>query len=220
MSDLKSRLVEAVQEVHAQHRTTPAEAQAFGGGFSLDDTANNPAPTGKKAAVLVACVPNPEPSVVLTVRAQGVPQHAGQVALPGGRHHPGEAFPNETALREAHEEVGLDPLEAEVLGVLLPVATLTGYAVTPVVAWVDRPVQLAPQEREVSQIFHWPLVDVLNPERYSTHRLSVPTPGRVMHYRIWRLQAGQWPIWGATAEILAQLAHRWRGRTSSSVAWR
>ena len=201
MSDLKSRLSTAIGAAHEQHRATPVKVRNFGGGFLCPDD-----PQTRQAAVLVACLAGQSPSVVLTVRSQGVPEHAGQVALPGGRYHPGEIFPEHTALREAHEEVGLEPAGAEVLGVLPPVATLTGFVVTPVVAWVATPTTLAPQEREVRHVFCRPLTEILNPARYSTHRLSLPGEGGVSVHRIWRLQGERWPIWGATAKILAQLA--------------
>ncbi len=204
MSDLKSRLVSAVQLASLQAPSAPADASGLSGGSFIRDQETQK----QQAAVLVACLARPEPSVVLTVRANGVPQHAGQVALPGGRRHPGESFPEATALREAHEEVGLDPSEATVLGVLPPVSTLTGYTVSPVVAWVDRPVGLIAHEREVSQIFLWPLAEVLNLDRYSTHQVRLSQSGRVHRYQIWRLQGGQWPIWGATAEVLSKLAQR------------
>ena len=115
------------------------------------------------AAVLVPIVSHPdEPSVLLTLRSPRLSSHAGQVSFPGGRMEPGET-PEAAAVREAAEEVGLDPRLPELIGRLPEHLTGTGYHVTPVVALLPAPLVLTPDPAEVAEAFELPLSTVLDP---------------------------------------------------------
>jgi len=155
----------------------------------------------RRSAVLVPILLHAEPSVLLTLRAATLSAHAGQVAFPGGRIEPGET-PEAAALREAAEEVGLDPRLPRIAGRLPSMETGTGFHVVPVVAFLDPPVTLTPEPAEVAEVFEYPLSRLLDPA--SPERRSGVFGGRSREY--W-----QWPhetqtIWGATAAMLRSLA--------------
>ena len=154
------------------------------------------------AAVLVPIIWHQDgPSVLLTLRSPRLSSHAGQVAFPGGRMEPGES-PEQAALREASEEVGLDPGLTTLTGTLPEHLTGTGYRVTPVIGFLDGPVQLVPDPREVAAVFEVPLSVVLDPaapqRRRAEHR------GRMREF--WVIPHDEHLIWGATATILVNLA--------------
>ena len=157
------------------------------------------------AAVLVAITHRAEPGVILTVRRNDMRTHAGQVAFPGGRIDPGED-PVMAALREADEELGLDPAHAEVIASLDEYRTVTGYSVTPVVACIPPDLPLAPHEREVADWFEAPLAHLLDP---ANQRLeSAVFAGRERRY--WQIEWEGRRIWGATAAMLVNLSRRLR----------
>lgn len=161
----------------------------------------------KQAAVLVPLLAGGEESVLLTIRAAHLTSHAGQVSFPGGRIDPGDASPEAAALREAWEEIGLDPGQVEVLGRLPGRETTTGYFVTPVIGRVPRDVSLTPALDEVAEIFLLPLAVVRDPKAPQRRRVKLPNDE-------WR-EFWVWPhpkhhIWGATAAILLDLA-AWLG---------
>src|SRR5205085_4170833 len=96
--------------------------------------------TLKPAAVLILVVNHPgDPTVVFTQRTAHLADHAGQISFPGGRTHADDLTAERTALREAHEEIGLEPDRVELLGRLPEYRTGTGFAVTPVVGWAEPP---------------------------------------------------------------------------------
>lgn len=157
------------------------------------------------AAALACVVPGASGAarIILTDRTDHGGHHSGEVALPGGRREPGEAFPVDTALREAHEEVGLDPIACglTVVGVLETIwIPASNFLVTPVVAIAARPPDLVADPREVAAIFDAPVEAFLpDAERAIVERTV----------RDWPLRFGAYPIagrlvWGATARILAQ----------------
>src|SRR3569623_3296771 len=108
------------------------------------------------AAVLIAITDRPEPGILLTVRHEKLRTHAGQIAFPGGRLDDGEDAIT-AALREANEELGLDPASAGVIGTLADYRTVTGYVFTPVIAVVPPDLALPPHEPEVADWFDAPL---------------------------------------------------------------
>ena len=114
------------------------------------------------AAVMVAVTDRPEPGVILTTRREHMRTHAGQVAFPGGRIDAGEDAVA-AALREAWEEIGLDPALTEVVGEIDPYRTVTGFVVTPVLAVIAPDQALSPHEHEVADWFEAPLRFVLDP---------------------------------------------------------
>jgi 8-oxo-dGTP pyrophosphatase MutT (NUDIX family) len=110
-------------------------------------------------------------TVLLTQRADHLNDHAGQVSFPGGRQEPEDADSTATALREAQEEIGLDPSRVEVLGSLPEYLTGTGFNVTPVVGLVHPPFDVAPDSLEVASIFEVPLSFLMNPAHHEVRVL-------------------------------------------------
>ena len=155
------------------------------------------------AAVLVGITDRPDPGVILTVRREHLRTHAGQVAFPGGRIDPGEDSV-EAALREAWEELGLDPGAAEIVGAIDPYRTVTGYVVTPVLAVVQPDQPLSPHEHEVADWFEAPLAFVLDPTNQQYK--SALFQGRERHY--YEIMWGERRIWGATASMIVNLSRR------------
>jgi 8-oxo-dGTP pyrophosphatase MutT (NUDIX family) len=156
-----------------------------------------------QAAVLVAITDRPEPGVILTVRREHLRTHAGQIAFPGGRVDPNEA-PIGAALREAHEEILLDPAMVEVVGTIEPYRTVTGYVVTPVIAVIPPDLPLQPHEHEVANWFEAPLEFLLNPA--NQHRRSTLFEGQTRHY--YEIVWNERRIWGATAAMIVNLSRR------------
>ena len=155
------------------------------------------------AAVLVAITDRPDPGLILTTRRDNLRTHAGQVAFPGGRIDHGET-PVQAALREANEELGLDPAEVTLFGEADPYRTVTGYCVTPVVGLVPPNLELTPNPAEVAGWFEAPLDFVLDPA--NQHRMSAEFRGRTRHYYQIDWQGRR--IWGATAAMLVNLTRR------------
>jgi len=155
------------------------------------------------AAVLIAVTDRPEPGVILTVRREHMRTHAGQIAFPGGRLDPGEDTV-EAALREAQEEIGLDPAKVDVIRELDPYRTVTSYIITPVVGVVPPDLRLEPHEHEVADWFEAPLAFILDPA--NQHRQSALFQGRTRHYYeiVWNGRR----IWGATAAVIVNLSRR------------
>ena len=155
------------------------------------------------AAVLVAVTHRPEPGAILTVRREHLRAHAGQVAFPGGRLDPGEDHVA-AALREAWEEIALDPAEVRVIGSADPYRTVTGYRVVPVVGIIPPGLDLAPHEAEVADLFEAPLSFLLDPANH--RRMSVEFQGATRPY--WQIDWQDRRIWGATAAMIVNLARR------------
>jgi 8-oxo-dGTP pyrophosphatase MutT (NUDIX family) len=155
------------------------------------------------AAVLVAVTERPEPGVILTVRREHMRAHAGQVAFPGGRLDPGEDHVA-AALREAWEEVALDPQQVRVLGRADPYRTVTGYRVVPIVGVIPPNLGLAPHEEEVAGLFEAPLSFLLDPANH--RRMSAEFQGQQRQY--WQIDWQDQRIWGATAAMIVNLARR------------
>jgi len=155
---------------------------------------------------VVPIVMGDEPSVLLTKRTSHLTKHAGQISFPGGRIDPEDTGPEAAALREAREEIGLDPDLVEVLGRMTDHVTGTGYRITPILAVLPPALTYQLSAHEVEAIFELPMRVVLDPEAPRRQR---------QHVRgVWR-EYWVWPhpehfIWGATAAILVQLAQRLR----------
>jgi len=155
------------------------------------------------AAVLVAITDRPEPGLILTVRREHMRKHAGQVAFPGGRIDEGETAVH-AALREAQEELALDPGQVQILGEADQYRTVTGYGVTPVIGLVPPDLLFVPNPEEVADWFEAPLDFVLEP--INQHRMSAEYQGRTRHYYQIDWQGRR--IWGATAAMLVNLTKR------------
>lgn len=155
------------------------------------------------AAVLVAIVGHAAPTILLTERRATMRAHAGEIAFPGGRLDPGET-PRAAALREAHEEVALDPAHVDVLGTLPPVLVGTGFIVTPIVARIAPGLPLAPAEAEVARLFEADLAHVCDPANQHLHTGEFKGALRSFYVIDWQGTR----IWGATARILVELGKR------------
>jgi 8-oxo-dGTP pyrophosphatase MutT (NUDIX family) len=163
------------------------------------------------AAVLVPLVQRAEGlQVLLTRRTEQLRDHAGQISFPGGRTDPGDAGAIGTALREAHEEVGLGPQHIQVIGQLPVYTTVTQFVVTPVVALVQPPFELSLQSSEVAEAFEVPLVHLMNPAHHQRHVYSFEGGQRSFLSMPWSRQnadgsQSDYFIWGATAAMLRNL---------------
>lgn len=155
------------------------------------------------AAVLIAITDRPDPGLILTVRREHMRTHAGQVAFPGGRLDEGEDAVA-AALREAWEEIALDPAAVEVVGTTDEYRTITRYSVTPVIGLIAPDLRLYPHEHEVADLFEAPLSFVLDPA--NRLRKSVVFAGGERHY--YEIEWNGRRIWGATAAMLANLSQR------------
>lgn len=171
-----------------------------------------PARPPASASVLVPLVERPEGlTVLLTQRTAHLRDHAGQISFPGGRAEPEDADAIATALREAHEEVGLPRDAVEVVGTLLPYSTVTNFVVTPVVGLVQPGFTLALDSFEVAEAFEVPLAFLMTPAHHRRHRFEFEGDTRHFLSMPWAGAAvpGGEPrhyfIWGATASMLRNL---------------
>ncbi|URD62097.1 CoA pyrophosphatase [Sphingomonas sp. KRR8] len=169
-------------------------------GDLVEGTAGQPVP----AAVLVAVTRRSEPGVILTVRRDDLRTHAGQVAFPGGRVDSADAGVTHAALREAQEEVGLDPALVDVWGVADPYVTVTNFSVIPVLGSVPSDLPLVPHEREVADLFEAPLAFLLDPA--NQRAITAEYQGRMRTY--YQIDWEGRRIWGATAAMLVNLSRR------------
>jgi len=156
------------------------------------------------AAVLVPLVERPEGlTVLLTQRATQLRQHAGQISFPGGRIEPEDADAKAAALREAHEEIGLDAQFVAVVGYLQDHVLLTGFRVTPVVAFVRLGFELLLDATEVQDTFEVPLSFVFDPANHRIRRRRFGLGD--MELELCDIPYGDRNIWGATAGMLMSL---------------
>ena len=167
---------------------------------SLDRPA--PVDTIRESAVLVALVDGPEGAeVLLTRRSQTLTSHRGEISFPGGRVDPGETF-EAAALREAHEEVALDPAVAQVRGRLDPISTMVSRSyIVPVVATLERRPSLHPAVGEVDRIMWVPLAELTRSDTFREEVWQVDGDPRPIFF----FELDDETIWGATARVLHQL---------------
>ena len=160
------------------------------------------APELTPAAVLVGLVDRPGGLTVLfTQRTNHLLHHAGQISFPGGHTDPGDDSPEETALRETEEEIGLHRHHVETLGRLNQYVTRTGFSITPVVALITPPFELALDPDEVEEAFEVPLDFLLDPANHQRHSREIGGQIREFHAIPYR----EYYIWGATAGMLINL---------------
>lgn len=157
------------------------------------------------AAVLVPVVLGPAPGILLTKRTAHLNKHAGQVSFPGGRIDAGET-PEQAALREAEEEVGLSPRDVELLGRMADYVTGTGFRITPVLGVLPPGLVLRPSPEEVESVFEMPLTTLLDP--HAPRRQKRESLGNLREFWVW--PHPDHFIWGATAAILVHLAEKLR----------
>jgi 8-oxo-dGTP pyrophosphatase MutT (NUDIX family) len=158
----------------------------------------------RPAAVLVGIVDHPEPTILLTQRAQHLPDHPGQVSFPGGKIEASDESPRAAALRETDEEIGLARDAVEPLGYLDLYMTTLGYRIVPVVARVKPGFALTLNTAEVDATFEVPLAFLMDQANVQRH--SRDWQGMTRHY--YAITFGERYIWGVTAGILRNLYDR------------
>lgn len=201
--DLKTRLT---------RRLSPTASWAPGQTAARTDFDLNPGLQSdgrplRPAAVLIPIIDGPEGATVLmTRRSDALASHTGQIAFPGGRLDPGETAAD-AALREAFEEVALDPAGVEVLGLGDAYATWTGFLITPVIGWLDCPPATTPSPDEVAEVFEVPWDFLMDPGNH--RRDSLERDGQRRWF--WAMPYEERYIWGVTAAIVRALRDRLYG---------
>lgn len=186
-----------------QNRLREALGRAPTGTALAGDIVPGPNSAARAAAVLIAITDRPQPGVILTVRHEALRTHAGQIAFPGGRIDPGEDAA-QAALREAWEELALDPAQVSVVGRLESYRTVTGFAVTPMLAVIPPDLPLTPHDVEVADWFEAPLGFLIDPANRLRKRVVFEQQERHYYEIVWNERR----IWGATAAMLVNLSRR------------
>lgn len=190
MSALFDRLAAVFEAGHAREIELLADAMA-------------PPDNLRDAAVLIAVTDRPEPGVLLTHRPETMRSHPGQAAFPGGKLDPGEDAVA-AALREAHEELGVDPADVRVIGTSDPFRTRTGYEITPVLGVIPPDLTITPNPDEVAGWFEPPLAYVLDPANRTPRTVDWEGAQRTYFEIVWQGHR----IWGVTAAIIGNLSRR------------
>jgi 8-oxo-dGTP pyrophosphatase MutT (NUDIX family) len=203
----------AITEEHITQRLAEALKPAAEESYWSDSLAD----TSRPAAVLIPLYHasdedrlNHSWQVLLTRRTEAVAEHQGQVAFPGGRAEITDPTPESTALREAREEIGLDPSQVRILGRMNRLRTITNYCVTPVVGIIPWPYPIQLEEIEVSRVFSIPLDWLADPEHHEIHYRTVPEPydqilKEKTHPVIYFQSYQDELLWGVSAEITVNL---------------
>ena len=177
----------------AQARLAPVPRRNWPAGF-------NPARVRNAAGLLLLFPDHDNAHIVLTVRADSLGRHSGQVSLPGGVVDPGETF-EQAALREAHEEVALPVDATRVLGALTPIdIPVSGFRLHPIVGVTDTRPALTPSDGEVARILYLPLADLVN----SDHFRAVERTRDGVTLLVPAFHVAGVEIWGATAMVLSE----------------
>jgi 8-oxo-dGTP pyrophosphatase MutT (NUDIX family) len=161
----------------------------------------------RPAAVLIPVVDRPEPSVLLTLRTE-LPSHPKQIAFPGGKIDPHDATPAAAALREAQEEIGLDPALISPIGYLDLYLTFSGFRILPTVARVAPDYSLTLCEAEVAEAFEVPLAFLMDEANHALHTRD----WKGIERKYYAMPYGERYIWGVTAGILRNMWQRLYGR--------
>jgi 8-oxo-dGTP pyrophosphatase MutT (NUDIX family) len=152
----------------------------------------------RDAAVLIPIVAMPEPTLIFTVRTDTLPSHKGQISFPGGSVDDTDASAEQAALREAEEEIGLDPERVRILGELDTTPTfVSGYVISPFVGWLEEEPDIDPNPAEVAEVLHVPIAELIDEIRRE--------PGFEFGGRTFPTEAWVWKdhvIWGVTARIV------------------
>ena len=190
---LEQRLAGELPGEVAQDRLAPIPRRQWPAGF-------NPARVRHAAGLLLIYPDRNRAHIVLTLRADSLGRHSGQVSLPGGVVDPGETY-EQAALREAHEEVALNAAAVRVLGALTPIdIPVSGFRLHPIVAAAGAPPELTPSDGEVARILHVPLDDLLDVAHLrSSERTRDGVTLTVPAFHVAGVE-----IWGATAMVLAE----------------
>ncbi len=159
---------------------------------------------GRPAAVLVPVIARDQPTLLFTQRPVHLAEHSGQISFPGGKVDARDASLEATALREAHEEIGLIKENVEILGFLDGYQTATGFLIAPVVALISSSFTPRPNTEEVAEVFEAPLSFFMNPENHQVESKEYKKKTR----KFYAMPFENRYIWGATAGILRNLYTR------------
>jgi 8-oxo-dGTP pyrophosphatase MutT (NUDIX family) len=192
LEDLRARLPQGPQEIVLRDDV------------DMDLAAEPTTAPPLRASVLLPIVFHAEPTLLFTRRTATLARHSGQVSFPGGRSEPHDVSPLQTALRETFEETGIAPGHVSVAGYLDRYLTGTGFDIQPVVGLLDPGFALAPDPREVDEVFEVPLTFLLDPG--NRRRESRAIAGRQRRFYAFTYNGHE--IWGATAAIIVNLAER------------
>lgn len=188
---LRTRLTGTLPGLEAQLRFAPRAAR----------TRSTAVPPRVAAGLILLYPIDGEAVVPLTLRAEGLTRHAGQISLPGGASDPGETVV-ETALREAREEIGIDPRSVRVIGELTPLhITVSGFTLHPVVATADARPEFIAAAEEVAAVLEVPLEHLRDASRIRQGTLV--RDGITVEYPYFDLDGHE--VWGATAMVLSEL---------------
>ncbi len=187
----------------ARARLDPVSGQAcLPEGGDLDHVEQRQLASIRPAAVLIPVIRRAHgPSVLLTERPHSMSSHAGQVAFPGGKVDAGDADDVAAALREAEEEVGIDPVSIELIGRCAPYVSGSAYRITPVLGLLSPDFVAVPEPREVDEVFEAPLSFLMDPANHATGE-GVWKGRRREFYDI---PYDGHRIWGVTAGIIREL---------------
>jgi 8-oxo-dGTP pyrophosphatase MutT (NUDIX family) len=175
------------------------------GDYDLNpDLRPNPARELAQAAVLLPIILRAAPTILFTKRNPNLARHAGQVSFPGGRADPGDVSLVQTALRETHEETGIESAFVTIAGFLDPYETGTGYAILPVVGALKLGFSLVPNADEVDDVFEVPLAFLM--DSANRERQSMEWQGHKRDF--WAFNYGGHYIWGATAAMVVNFTGR------------
>lgn len=197
MTTLFDRVSRLYGQGHAEGALELFEDQRLAGGETF-----------RPAAVLVALTEREEPGMLLLHRPSTMRAHPGQIAFPGGGIDPGET-PVEAALREAHEELGIDPAQVRVIGASDVYKTHSGFEITPVLAVVPPDIEIVPNPHEVAEWFEAPAGFVLDPANHNQQWVEWEGDMRAYNEIVWEKHN----IWGITAALIVNLSRRlnWHG---------
>ncbi|HUF47243.1 MAG TPA: CoA pyrophosphatase [Vicinamibacterales bacterium] len=166
------------------------------------DPGQQPAEARPAAALILVYPGERGPTIPLTLRRHDLSVHAGQVSLPGGRLDPGE-LPEAGALREAHEEIGIDPAAVRLVGPLSSLwVVVSNHLLHPIVGVTDTRPDFRLAEREVDSLIEVPVAELQNPACLAVHRLT--GDGYVIDYQCFKV--GGHDVWGATGMVLGEFA--------------
>lgn len=185
-------------------RLSSALARASGPSSDYDLDPLIPPDVPLRPAGVLAAFHEDDGRLILTKRASGLRHHPGQIALPGGKVDPGDADEVAASLREAHEEVGLDPAQVDLVGTLPPHRTVTGFSVVPVVGIIRGRFAPIPEPGEVDEAFALPFSHIADPRRYRVEQRRWRGGWRSYYVAA----HGPYYLWGATARMLLGLAER------------